>query len=666
MSREDWRGQLVRRLRAVERFRVEGDSLLHVPGPRSIRGWRSDGMEGFARTFLGWSFLTAHHPTGEVLPGWSPEQMTSALLCGVRSTWPRPEDNPQTLVEAALTVIALSESAPFTWDRLSQSEGDAVLSFLRSCLTVSYRTSNWLWFAVLVRSFLEIHGDGAPSDGPSTGALLEQIESLYAGGGWYRDGPGRQFDGYNAWAFHFYPFLWARMDPAAAAPWLPLWRARLHEHLDDLRHLVGSSGAPVYQGRSGTYRIALLAPFWLGRLEQSSPLSAGETARLTRLVLQYFDDGRDILRVGWTRPFEPMRQTYSGAGSPYWALKGFVGLLLDPADAVWTAPEEPLPIERGDFTLVVHAPGWLVTGTAADGIVRVVNHGTDGSDHDRPRPDLSSYGRLGYSTVTGPTYGRAGRSRSALPDNSVIVRSADGSVSSRTPFVASGLQEGAGASTARVHWAMATTAAHRWGERRARLGARRAQLRALSTASNHREAARSMVPGPRIRIISLVRGPWEVRIAHLVDGPSAPSSANQVVEVTGWAVPGSSVVHGLHGTPLRCGDLDASGPWSLALPLFGLRTAGAVRSVGTNPMARRCVMPVLRGTWDHDGVVAALVGLTADPLLVRAASEPGGSAVRPEVRVARTAVGVTVEVVWPDGAVQRLRPDHDAVLPTTI
>ena len=72
-----------------------------------------------------------------------------------------------------------------------------------------------------------------------------------------------------------------------------------------------------------------------------------------------------------------MRQSYSGAGSPYWAAKGMLGLALPADHRVWTAVEEPLPVEAGDTQRLIAAPGWQVNGTAADGVVRIRNHGTD-------------------------------------------------------------------------------------------------------------------------------------------------------------------------------------------------------------------------------------------------------------------------------------------------
>lgn len=128
-------------------------------------------------------------------------------------------------------------------------------------------------------------------------------------------------------------------------------------------------------------------------------------------------DGDGLLTLGWHRLWPGMRQSYSGPGSPYWAAKGMLGLALPATHPVWTATEEPLPLEERDQARTVSAPGWLVSGRRSDGIVTVLNHGTD---HARPgavRTDAPLYARLGYriySQCTGLQSGGEANLRSAL------------------------------------------------------------------------------------------------------------------------------------------------------------------------------------------------------------------------------------------------------------
>jgi hypothetical protein len=117
-------------------------------------------------------------------------------------------------------------------------------------------------------------------------------------------------------------------------------------------------------------------------------------------------DDRGLLSLGWHGPDESVLQGYSGPASPYWASKGFLGLLLPADHEVWTAPEEPGPAERADFVTPVGPPNWLLQSTRSDGVVRLHNHGSEDVRYD------PYYTRLAYSTVTTPA---------DAYDNSVLV-----------------------------------------------------------------------------------------------------------------------------------------------------------------------------------------------------------------------------------------------------
>jgi hypothetical protein len=188
----------------------------------------------------------------------------------------------------------------------------------------------------------------------------------------------------------------------------------------------------MHQGRSLTYRFATTAPVWLGALTGHTPLSPGETRRLASGALKYFldrgaVDDRGLLTLGWHGPNSAVLQGYSGPASPYWASKGFLGLLLPPDHEVWTAVEEPGPVERSDATTAITAPNWLLQSTRSDGLVRLHNHGSEDVRYD------PYYTRLAYSTVTRP---------SPSYDNSVIV----GDDPSRTDIEPLGVGDGWAAS----------------------------------------------------------------------------------------------------------------------------------------------------------------------------------------------------------------------------
>ncbi|WP_371668450.1 DUF2264 domain-containing protein [Streptomyces sp. NBC_00289] len=421
-TRAHWEAAADGLLAAVEPYGAEGGALYHLPGDRvSWSGRLSDGLEGYARTLL----LAAFRQDENAL-----ERYADGLAAGVSGVWPRIEDRGQPLVEAASIAFALRITRKQLWDRLDDTVRRRAAAWLGDALTAEPWPCNWELFPVTVGGFLQEIGYEPDASRKAIDRGLERIEEWYAGDGWYSDGPGRAFDYYNGWAMHLYPVLHAWL--ADDTRLLDLYGGRLSRHLEDYARLFGADGAPMRQGRSLTYRFATTAALWLGALTGRTPLSPGETRRLASGALRYFldrgaVDSRGLLTLGWHGPDETVLQGYSGPASPYWASKGFLGLLLPADHPVWTATEEPGPAERTDALTPVAAPNWLLQSTRSDGLVRLHNHGSEDVRYD------PHYTRLAYSTVTAP---------SASYDNSVIV----GGDPSRTGIEPLGVGDGWAAS----------------------------------------------------------------------------------------------------------------------------------------------------------------------------------------------------------------------------
>ncbi|UUU21071.1 DUF2264 domain-containing protein [Streptomyces sp. DSM 40750] len=534
-----------------------------LPGRASHSGPLSDGLEGFARSFLLAAFRIAGSD-GRVGPDLI-ERYAAGLAAGTDprggdERWPAITDRAQPMVEAASIAIALHESRPWLWDRLDDGVRGRIVEWLGGFVGADVNDSNWRLFQVITEEFLA--SVGAPHSRAEIDAGLARLEDWYRGGGWYTDGDGRKFDYYNGWALHLYPVLWARIaGPRADAGLVARHRGRLREFLAVHQHFFGADGAPLHQGRSLTYRFATTAPLWAGALADATPLPPGRTRRLASGALRHFaergvPDERGLLTLGWYRPFLPVTQRYSGPASPYWASKAFLGLLLPESHPVWTAPEEPAPVDTADTTLALPAPGWLLHSTAADGLVRLVNHG---SDRLPPPPatadDSPHYARLAYSSATAP--------ETPGPDNHLALLAPDGTPSPR----------------GRIH----------------PLG-----VEGRRAASHY---------GGGIETTSVVHGPWEIRV-HRVD-----ASPDTAVREGGWAVADDAA------PPVR-----ASGPgWALARRADGLTSAivglygwgdgpGTVaRAVGTNAYGHHSATPVLEGPGGSGPVLVTLVMLSGDP-----------------------------------------------------
>ncbi|MGW0987004.1 DUF2264 domain-containing protein [Streptomyces sp. NPDC002486] len=421
-TRAHWEAAADSLLAAVEPYATGDRALYHLPGDRA--GWSgrlSDGLEGYARTLL----LAAFRRDEKAL-----ERYATGLAAGVSGVWPRIEDRHQSLVEAASIALALRLTRDLLWDRLDEGVRQRTAAWLTDALTAEPWPCNWELFPVTVGGFLAGIGHEPDASRAAIDRGLERIEQWYAGDGWYTDGDGRKYDYYNGWAMHLYPVLHAWLEGDERL--LTLYGDRLHRHLGDYARLFGGDGAPMHQGRSLTYRFATTAPLWLGALTGRTPLPPGETRRLASGALKYFldrgaVDDRGLLSLGWHGYDESVLQGYSGPASPYWASKGFLGLLLPPDHEVWTAPEEPAPAERADFVTPVGPPNWLLQSTRSDGVVRLHNHGSEDVRYD------PYYTRLAYSTVTAPA---------AAYDNSVLV----GGDPSRTGIEPLGVGEGWAAS----------------------------------------------------------------------------------------------------------------------------------------------------------------------------------------------------------------------------
>ncbi|MHA5047762.1 DUF2264 domain-containing protein [Streptomyces sp. SD15] len=463
-----------------------------LPGRASHSGPWSDGLEGYARSFLLAAFRIAGSG-GQVSPALI-ERYAAGLAAGTdphsADRWPHITDRGQPMVEAASVAIALHETRPWIWDRLDDRVRQRVVDWLSGFIGATVNDSNWRLFQVITEEFLA--SVGAPHSRAEIDAGLARLGDWYRGGGWYTDGDGRKFDYYNAWALHLYPVLWERVAGERADQELvALHRARLREFLGIHQYFFGSDGAPVHQGRSLTYRFATTAPLWAGVLADATPLSPGLTRRLASGALKHFaergvPDEKGLLSLGWYRPHLPVTQRYSGPASPYWASKAFLGLLLPADHPVWTAPEEPGLVDTADRCVALPAPGWLLHSTAADGVVRLVNHG---SDRLPPPPaeaeDSPHYAKFAYASASAPDTVGAGI------DNHIALVAADGTASRRGrihPLGAAGCRA--------ASWHMAS----------------------LSGADH------------RIETTSVVHGAWEVRV-HRVAGPRGA-----VVREGGWAL----------------------------------------------------------------------------------------------------------------------------------
>lgn len=637
--RDEWIARADALLGAARRHATPGAGRIHFPGAEGGYGNAVDGLEGFARTFLLAGFRIAG-ARGEGVDDLI-EHYTRGVVVGVdpdaTDRWVRMDEHAQAKVEAASIALVLDLTRPWIWDRLDAITQQRVIAYLAPVVgDDTYPQTNWVWFRIVVQTFLR--SVGGPWSADDISADLARHDSFVREGGWLSDGAERSYDHYVGWALHVYPILWSRMAGAGelADGRTPTDVARLDAFLHDALALVGGDGSPLIQGRSLIYRFAAAAPFWAGVIAEVPSHAPGRLRHAAdRIVAHFADrgapDADGILTMGWHGPWRSLAQSYSGPGSPYWAVKGFLGLLLPADHPVWTAPAEPLPVEEGDVLRAIASPGWIVSGTAADGVVRVVNHGTDHAFPDARTTDSPLYARLGYSTATSPILDERGWLEPL--EQSVALVDADGRATHRTAMTLLSVRVqddedgrvGIAASTWDAHLVTPAPTTHRHGSGLA------GEVASVGT----------------ITTTSIVRGSSEVRIVVARKLASAWDAASLRLRLGGWPLSGDEVV----------GASDDTGSWvSSRGRSSGIRSltphgvAGLVSRADADPLGVRTLVPTLEHPVRPGEPVIALLDLA------------GGEHSAPFAAV--DIDGTTVTVTWPDGArtVSRLTDSESPAL----
>jgi hypothetical protein len=629
LTRAHWEAVADDLLLSAARFRSPGGARIDLPGRPSQQGTGTDGLEGFARTFLLAAFR--HVGSGGQEPHRHLDRYLEGVVAGTRTiggddseSWPVIGDigrTGQPHVEAASIALSLHLTRADGWDRLAADEQDRIADWFRATIEREPSSNNWYLFPLTIASFLE--GVGRGDD--ETAWVIERgiglIDQWYRGDGWYSDGDGEAYDHYIGWALHLYPMLHARLRGDTAL------EARLGDRLEAFLRtfslMFDRNGAPLHQGRSLTYRMATLAAVATGEVFGRTPLTHGQSRRILSADLRYFLERgatRDgVLTLGWHGEYEPVVQRYSGPGSPYWTSKGFGALMLPADHPVWTEPEAELPSDTADAVRVIGPIGWMVQATAADGIARVHNHG---SDHVKPHegdagaPD-PLYGRFAYSTRTGPT------PLHTPSDNDLQVEfHGQWSVRRRIHHVASG-----------PDW-LASWHAPRF------------VVHGPFDASDGAGGG-SVLPSVRAESVTIAHGRLEVRIHRFRN--VRPGSR---IRASGWAVAGErpeafavrlggvSAGSGAPGVDVSVEGTSVGALRSQLVGVVGWAEAGAVPATYGTAYGRWAVLPELRGMTDG-GTHVALASLTAAEVGSDSLAELAGAA-----RV--SVVGSRVAVTWTD------------------
>ncbi|MFO7562388.1 MAG: DUF2264 domain-containing protein [Enhygromyxa sp.] len=321
-------------------------------------------------------------------------------------------------VEAASVAEFLLRSRARVWDRLSRAEQARIMAWLGPAETPL--AANWLAFQIARNAALEALDQAVPE-----AALREQLDRLeadYVGDGFYRDGHQHQFDWYNAFVVHAELSFWRSLARDEAERVDRVAR-RTQAFLGHLPYLFDARGRVAPIGRSLGYRSAVLASLHASLLAGDDFIDPGLARRISAGNLGFhveagMFDAQQVLTRGYHGEQPDVLEHYLRPGSQYFATRGLSVLALPPDHPFWTAQEQPLPADLGDFVHAIPSLGWTLTHDA-DGAGLILHNARSTALR---AGYYDAYARLDYAAPT--WYARSGEG--SRPYDSLIVSASAG------------------------------------------------------------------------------------------------------------------------------------------------------------------------------------------------------------------------------------------------
>jgi hypothetical protein len=270
----------------------------------------------------------------------------------------------QRKVEAAALASFLVHTRERFWATLDLFERARIMSWLRA--TDEPLAANWLTFQIALDSARFTLGHAI--DTAMLERELELIEADYEGDGFYSDGGEHRFDWYNAFVIHPELTLWRR-SAAGLAPSARIRSqriaARTRAFLGRLPYLVDRHGAVAPIGRSLAYRSAVLAALQTSIVAGDEFIAPGLARRISSGNLRHhleagMFDAEHVLTRGYHGEQPGVLENYIRPGSQYFMTRALAVLALPPEHPYWTAPEQAVPADLGDFVHAVPAVGWMI------------------------------------------------------------------------------------------------------------------------------------------------------------------------------------------------------------------------------------------------------------------------------------------------------------------
>lgn len=292
--------------------------------------------------------------------------------------WGDCHDKDQRFVEMASIAYGIIFAREKVWEPLSKETKDNLEKWLTSINQKEVCDSNWTFFRVLVNVAMKKVGRGC--DDALLQKDLERIDEFYISNGWYKDGEGGQTDYYIAFAFHFYGLIYAIAMENEDKVRADKYKERACEFAKSFIYWFDDDGEALPYGRSLTYRFAQIA-FWGACIVSGiRPFAIGTmkgilVRNLENWLNKDIFDNSGLLSVGYDYPNLLMAEHYNAHGSPYWALKAYIFLMLPHDHEFWYCPVGKMPtLEK---TKLISEAQMLISRRNGTGIAYVGGNNTD-------------------------------------------------------------------------------------------------------------------------------------------------------------------------------------------------------------------------------------------------------------------------------------------------
>src|SRR5690606_19405530 len=216
--------------------------------------------------------------------------------------------------------------------------------------------------------------------------------------------------------------LWRSLAGEGEAARVDRVAGRTQAFLGHMPYLFDARGRVAPIGRSLGYRSAVLASLHASILAGDEVIDPGLARRISagnrRFHVEAGMFGPDqVLTRGYHGEQPAVVERYIRSGSQYFVTHALTVLALPPEHRFWTAPEQPLPADLGDFVHTIAAVGWTITHDA-DG-AGLMLHNARSSAHRAQHYD--AYGKLGYAAQSWYARSDHDPSRTSRPYDAAIV-----------------------------------------------------------------------------------------------------------------------------------------------------------------------------------------------------------------------------------------------------